>query len=54
MSVKFLGDVKVLWLEQILEIRSYWVMYAGLSLLLPLIMVFGFSRFGGDMTIPLC
>ena len=52
MNAKFFTDVKVLWLEQILEIRSYWVMYAGLSLLLPLIMVFGFSRFGGDMTDP--
>jgi ABC-2 type transport system permease protein len=51
-SAKFFSDVKVLWLEQILEIRSYWVMYAGLSLLLPLIMVFGFSRFGGDMSDP--
>ncbi len=52
MNAKFFTDIKVLWLEQILEIRSYWVMYAGLSLLLPLIMVFGFSRFGGDMTDP--
>jgi len=51
-SAKFFSDVKVLWLEQILEIRSYWVMYAGLSLVLPLIMVFGFSRFGGDMSDP--
>ena len=52
MNAKFFSDVKVLWLEQILEIRSYWLMYAGVSLVLPLIMVFGFSRFGGDMTDP--
>src|SRR5262249_50928120 len=39
-------------LEQILEIRSYWLMYVGLSLILPLIMVFGFSRFGGDLSDP--
>jgi ABC-2 type transport system permease protein len=52
MNAKFFSDVKVLWLEQVLEIRSYWLFYAGLSLVLPLIMVFGFSRFGGDMSDP--
>ncbi len=49
---KFLTDVKFLWLEQILELRSYWVFYLAFSLVFPLIMVFGFSRFGGETTDP--
>ncbi len=52
MTAKFFTDVKYLWLEQIFEVRAYWVWYAALSLFFPLIMVFGFSRFGVDMNDP--
>jgi len=50
--MKFLTDVKYLWLEQIFEVRSYLVWYAALSLFFPLIMIFGFSRFGANLDDP--
>jgi ABC-2 type transport system permease protein len=52
MNRKFFSDVKYLWLEQILEVRSYWMLYLPLSLIMPLVMIFGFSRFGGDLSDP--
>jgi hypothetical protein len=45
MSAKFYRDVKYLWLEQVLEMRSNWILYLGFSLTLPLVMIFGFFAF---------
>ncbi|MCC7449682.1 MAG: ABC transporter permease [Anaerolineae bacterium] len=41
-------EVKYLWLEQMLELRSYWHMYVGFSLIMPLMMVYGLSHIGGN------
>jgi ABC-2 type transport system permease protein len=46
---KFLIDVKYLWLEQILEVRTVWYWYAVFSLFMPLAMVFGFTRMGSGL-----
>src|SRR5215212_8342049 len=43
-------DFKYLWLEQVLQIRKSWYWFLIFSLLLPLAMIFGFSRMGGDPT----
>jgi len=40
-------ELKFLWLEQILEVQAHWKWYVFLSIALPLIMVFGFTRIGG-------
>lgn len=40
-------ELKYLWLEQILEVQANWGWYLFLSIALPLIMVFGFTRIGG-------
>ncbi len=45
---RFFSNVKYLCLEQILEVRSYWVLFAVFSLLLPLTMIFGLTRIGGQ------
>lgn len=47
---KFGVDLKYLWLEQMLEIRTTWYWYAIFSLFLPLSMVFGFARMGSGLT----
>lgn len=47
---KFGVDLKYLWLEQMLEIRTTWYWYFVFALVLPLAMVFGFSRFGSGLT----
>jgi ABC-2 type transport system permease protein len=43
-------DLKYLWLEQMLEIRTLWYWYFVFSLFLPLAMVFGFARMGSGLT----
>ncbi|MEP7288988.1 MAG: ABC transporter permease [Chloroflexota bacterium] len=43
---KFLVDLKYLWLEQILEVRTTWYVFLVFSIILPISMVFGFSRMG--------
>jgi len=47
---KFGIDLKYLWLEQMLEIRTIWYWYFIFSLVLPLAMVFGFTRIGSGLT----
>lgn len=47
---KFAVDLKYLWLEQMLEIRTIWYWYFIFSLVLPLSMVFGFARMGSGLT----
>jgi ABC-2 type transport system permease protein len=47
---KFGVDFKYLWLEQMLEIRTTWYWYFVFSLVLPLAMVFGFTRIGTGLT----
>src|SRR5882724_3254019 len=47
---KFAIDLKYLWLEQMLEIRTIWYWYLIFSLVLPLAMVFGFTRIGSGLT----
>ena len=47
---KFCVDLKYLWLEQMLEIRTIWYWYLIFSLVLPLAMVFGFTRIGSGLT----
>lgn len=47
---KFGVDLKYLWLEQMLEIRTIWYWYFIFSLVLPLAMVFGFTRIGSGLT----
>ncbi len=47
---KFGIDLKYLWLEQMLEIRTIWYWYLIFSLFLPLAMVFGFARMGSGLT----
>ena len=46
---KFGIDLKYLWLEQMLEIRTIWYWYFIFSLVLPLAMVFGFTRIGSGL-----
>lgn len=43
-------DLKYLWLEQMLEIRTIWYWYFIFSFFLPLAMVFGFTRMGSGLT----
>lgn len=47
---KFFVDIKFLWLEQILEVRNTWYIYLIFSVVLPISMVFGFTRLGGQIT----
>lgn len=47
---KFLVDLKILWLEQILEIRTSWYFFLIFSMVMPLAMVFGFTRIGSGLT----
>lgn len=47
---KFFVDIKFLWLEQILEVRNTWYIYLIFSVVLPISMVFGFTRLGGQLT----
>src|ERR1043165_3857626 len=47
---KFAVDLKYLWLEQMLEIRTIWYWYFIFSLFLPIAMVFGFARIGSGLT----
>jgi len=47
---KFAVDLKYLWLEQMLEIRTIWYWYFMFSLFLPIAMVFGFARIGSGLT----
>jgi ABC-2 type transport system permease protein len=47
---KFAIDLKYLWLEQMLEIRTIWYWYFIFSLFLPIAMVFGFARIGSGLT----
>jgi len=49
---KFGTDLKYLWLEQMLEIRTIWYWYFIFSLVLPLAMVFGFTRIGSGLSDP--
>lgn len=49
---KFLVDLKYLWLEQMLEVRTTWYGYAVFSILLPLTIVFGFARIGSGLQDP--
>jgi len=49
---KFGVDLKYLWLEQMLEIRTTWYWYLIFALVLPLAMVFGFTRIGSGLTDP--
>ncbi len=47
---KFLVDLKFLWLEQMLEVRTTWYWLLVFSLIMPLSMVFGFARIGSGLT----
>src|SRR5437764_8963678 len=47
---KFLVDLKYLWLEQMLEVRTTWYWFAIFSLLMPISMVFGFGRIGSGLS----
>lgn len=47
---KFFIDLKFLWLEQMLEIRRTWYWFLVFSLILPVTMVFGFTRIGSGLT----
>ena len=47
---KFFVDIKFLFLEQILEVRYSWYLYLVFSVILPITMVFGFTRLGGQRT----
>jgi ABC-2 type transport system permease protein len=47
---KFFVDIKFLFLEQILEVRYSWYIYLVFSVILPVTMVFGFARLGGQRT----
>jgi ABC-2 type transport system permease protein len=47
---KFFIDLKFLWLEQMLEIRRTWYWFLVFSVILPVTMVFGFTRIGSGLT----
>jgi ABC-2 type transport system permease protein len=47
---KFFIDLKYLWLEQMLEVRRTWYWFLIFSLILPVTMVFGFTRIGSGLT----
>lgn len=47
---KFFVDLKYLFLEQMLEVRTVWYWYIIFSLFLPLSMVFGFARIGSGLS----
>lgn len=47
---KFWIDLKYLWLEQMLEVRANWYLYLLFSVLLPILVVFGFTRIGSGLT----
>jgi ABC-2 type transport system permease protein len=47
-------DLKYLWLEQMLEIRTIWYWYFVFSFFLPLAMVFGFTRMGTGLSDHTC
>ena len=49
---KFFVDLKYLWLEQMLEVRTTWYGFAIFSILLPLTIVFGFARIGSGLQDP--
>lgn len=46
---KFLVDFKVLFIEQMLEVRTLWYWMAVFSIFMPLSMVFGFARIGSGL-----
>jgi len=47
---KFLVDLKYLWLEQMLEIRTTWYWFLVFTMFMPLSMVFGFARIGSGLS----
>lgn len=47
---KFLADFKILWLEQVLEVRTTWYLFLIFSMVMPLAMVFGFARIGNGLS----
>lgn len=47
---KFLTDLKYLWLEQMLEVRTTWYWFVVFGMFMPLSMVFGFARIGSGLT----
>jgi ABC-2 type transport system permease protein len=47
---KFLVDLKYLWLEQMLEVRTTWYWFVVFGMFMPLSMVFGFARIGSGLT----
>jgi ABC-2 type transport system permease protein len=46
---KFLTDLKILFLEQLLQLRTIWPFTLLFSFLMPLALVFGLTRFGGGV-----
>lgn len=49
---KFWTDLSCLWQEQMAEVRVNWMWYALFSVMLPLVLVFGFTRIGSGLTDP--
>src|SRR4051812_42544681 len=47
---KFLIDLKYLWLEQMMEVRTTWYWFVVFGMFMPLSMVFGFARIGAGLT----
>lgn len=47
---KFWTDLSCLWQEQMAEVRVNWMWYALFSVMLPIILVFGFTRIGTGLT----
>jgi ABC-2 type transport system permease protein len=47
---KFMVDLKYLWLEQMMEIRTTWYWFVVFGMFMPLSMVFGFARIGSGLT----
>lgn len=46
---KFFVDLRVLFIEQMLEVRTLWYWMAVFSIVMPLSMVFGFARIGSGL-----
>jgi ABC-2 type transport system permease protein len=47
---KFVVDLKILWLEQMLEVRTSWYLFVIFSMVMPVAIVFGFARIGNGLS----
>lgn len=47
---KFMIDLKFLWLEQMMEVRTTWYWFVVFGMFMPLSMVFGFARIGSGLS----